>query len=230
MYLTIPFPGPLDKLFITCGQDTFQTSDTEVIDLSGNNLSCSKPPDYPRATYGQSSLKTPSGNPLACGGEYMTTECWEYRPMEDTWVRGPDLNLGRKHTPAVRISGGDYWLPGSYYSNAVDTSEIYVSTNNSFVFGPQLPDDSLNQFPCAVRITDDLSFVANERAFIYDWTADTLTETPTAMPFESREAQCGYAERSNGQPETPAGATKAKREQGEYRGGQTVDDVVEYGI
>ena len=98
----------------------------------------------------------------------------------------------------MEIANGDYWLVGSFYND--HTSEIYNSSSGNFVSGPALPGDGMNTGPCAVRISDELSFVAGDKTYIYDWGTGTFEDIsePDVMTSPGLGAICGLATSSTG--------------------------------
>ena len=71
-----------------------------------------------------------------------------------------------------------------YYNDGIYNSEVYNSALDEFTTGPSIPSEGANGYPCAARISDDLSFFANSRGFVYDWSQAQLVETAQPMPGE----------------------------------------------
>ena len=69
---------------------------SELVDMSGKNLTCVDPPSMSFADGGISSLKTLDGNPLACGGQPSYHHCYEYDPARMEWIDGPCLSQEMK--------------------------------------------------------------------------------------------------------------------------------------
>ena len=121
---------------------------TEVLDLSGQNLTCR--PIRSLGTHGGiSSLKTQEGNPLACGGSYPFRTCYEYNPITNEWDNGPNLIHERISAPAVEIpnSNAIHWIAGGSSGEGFYTSEFLQ--DGIFVEGPELPNLGVNSYECA---------------------------------------------------------------------------------
>ena len=171
--------------------------DVEVIDFSGQGLTCTTPAPLPYNVYETSTLKTAEGNPLICGGQGHEYECREYIPEQDVWMARANLIYSRQYSPSVEIANNNYWIAGGF--EIASTSELYIAESASFVEGPSIPSDARNTAPCAVRISDDLSFYAGQGSYIYDWTTATATPTATPIPAEAYGSICGLAIASSGE-------------------------------
>ena len=196
-----PSSTSLTKLFVAGGYNIELGGDVtsvEVIDLSGQGLTCTAPSGLPQPNRGMSSLKTPAGNPLSCGGGAYQYEkkCNEYIPATDSWEEAPDLLGERFHSPTAVISGGRYWVVSSNDDDYDASSEIYDGTG--FSFGPDIIMDTHAYTPCLARIDDDRTFYADLAAYIFDWR--TMTFHPVASPMLRRmsRAHCGLARDSAG--------------------------------
>ena len=176
------FPERLGKLFVAGGYDDSSLTNVEIVDMTGSGQTCVDPAPLPHYTSEPSILKTKSGNPLVCGGNYDADQCLEYQLNTNEWVDGPSMDHDRRFTPTALLAHGDYWVVSGYYSAGKFNSEVYVSDRDEFVSGPSVPNQDYNDRPCAARISDQMSFFANQIAYTYDWSTATLTPTPTPMP------------------------------------------------
>ena len=73
----------------------------------------------------------------------------------------------------------------------------------SFVFkdGPPLPEEGYNDWPCAVRVNSDLTFFANENAYLYSDDEGAFRPVANPMPMEAFDAFCGAATTAEVRPE-----------------------------
>ena len=134
-----------EVIFVAGGQYIEQLSSSELIDLSGVGNGCIRPDDLPAPATGMSSLKTPAGNPLACGGSYHDDSCLEYVPSETRWIPGPNLLFERRNSPTVQLANGSYWMLCSALGTGIATSEIYEDGVFRQVPGP--PCDPSRVYP-----------------------------------------------------------------------------------
>ena len=76
---------------------------------------------------------------------------------------------------------------------------MYSGESGTFSYGPNLPSTALNNdYSCSARISDEISFYADDFAYLYNWSTEEFLPTANAKPQRSYEASCGYAESSNG--------------------------------
>ena len=147
---------------MTGGTSSQHNNATDVIDICNNqDLSCDSLAPIPEDFIGGVSLKTPEGNPLACGGFDQPGRCMEYLPGMDEWVEGPSMIGNRSSSAFVRLANGSYWILGGIGEENMFTSEIYVDGN--FMPGPSLPKDGYITDPCATLIDEDTVFFATNR-------------------------------------------------------------------
>ena len=179
--------------------DRFCSFTTELFDLSGLDKTCSAVPNFPIVDKsGVSSLLTEEGNPLVCGGYPGYTDCHIFEPDTYQWIEGPNLLYQRDWSTSVELPGNRHWIANSYFfSSGHGNSEIYQ--DGEFVQGPDLPNEDLYDYPCAVKISDGEIFYANGRSYIMDTATMEFTETSNQLIFISYESNCGLATKSNGE-------------------------------
>ena len=148
-----------------CAESSCTIYSTELVDLCYDaSLNCSEPVDLDDYSYLGVSLKTPDGWPLFCGG-YTDGECQFNNPDINAWYGGPDMIGKRLDSAYVELPNQTYWiLSGRDEVDAV-TTEYY--SDGRFVEGPELPMEGYNENPCAAQLSDDLTFFANDKAFLY---------------------------------------------------------------
>ena len=185
-------------MFITGGEFNSVLTSSELVDLSGNGITCSPPADLPYGDDGMSSLKTLSGNPLVCGGRYDDTDCLEFSPAGNEWLEGPQLLFERQFSPAIELTNGSYWVLSASTASPSGFNNSEISTADGFVLGPDVPTNTYSRFPCAVKISEDEVFFANDVSYIFDKRTGLFEETEYQLEFEVDEAQCGLATKSDG--------------------------------
>ena len=132
-------------LFIAGGDEVGQTLySAELVDLCNDGQStCLEPSSLPFPNENGVSLRTPSGNPLFCGGENDPGHCFQYELQSNTWINGPDMIGQRCSSATVEIRPGVFWILSGKASIDQDTSEYYI--NGGFVSGPNLPTEGYNK-------------------------------------------------------------------------------------
>ena len=93
----------------------------------------------------------------------------------------------RIYAPEVRLPDGRYWILGGQESE--ETSEHYI--DGEFVPGPALPSDGSNSHPCAVQVTEDLTFFGNRKGYLYSASANEFVETADPMLWYAYPSMCG---------------------------------------
>lgn len=183
------------KLLIAGGNGSGTLSNAEVVNLAGDGKVCSAPADLPFQIEEMASLLTAQGEPLSCGG-YMgatgekTDACFRYVAGNDEWVTyEASLIDPRRGIISVEVSPNKYWILGEFGSGST-TTEIYE--DGQFTQGPDVPEAV--SFPCAVRITDDLTFLGGTdttNAYVFDWRSMEFTLYPDVLTNPARGSICG---------------------------------------
>ena len=142
------------------------------------------------------SLKTASGDPLFCGGTFNRGLCYQYNFESGSWFNGPDL-LGQRCASAVaELAPGTYWIMSGLDEDDFYTSEYYK--DGEFIPGPALPLYGFNIHPCAVQVTEDITFFGNDNAFLYRNSTGEFEDISEGMPYPFYESSCGAATMSDG--------------------------------
>ena len=84
---------------------------------------------------------------------------------------------------------------------AISSSELYNPGAGSFIEGPSpVPSEGITTFEssCAVQINQDLTFFANDIAYLYSQSTGLFTDTVTPMLHSADQAACGAATLGNG--------------------------------
>ena len=149
-----------------CSDISCEETSSEFLDLCHDDDSgepCTPPPSMPGRGYSGVSLKTPDGNPLFCGGHYHNGRCYEYVHEIGAWRDGLDLLSAREDSAFTARSDGGFWVLSGLVDNDPYTSEVYEV--GSFSLGDVLPQDGYERDcgPCAVRVSDDVTFFANTK-------------------------------------------------------------------
>ena len=173
--------------------------DTEIVDLCSDGVNtCSAPPFLPDDTMVIEgvSLRTPEGNPLFCSSEDSAQTCLEYVPESGSWMPGPDMMGNRVGSAVAELPNDRFWiLSGNQYGDQYST-EYYE--DNTFISGPRITDEGYDFYPCAVQISDDLTFFANGASYIYSAERGTFETTNEQMLFPSKNSACGAATTADG--------------------------------
>ena len=85
---------------------------SELVELcTASGKSCLEPANFPNiSVYGGSSLKTPEGNPLLCGGVNNEGGCLEFLPESNSYEEGPELLGERVDSAYVQLADGRWWI------------------------------------------------------------------------------------------------------------------------
>ena len=107
--------------------------------------------------------------------------------------------IGQRDSSAVaELPDGRFWiLGGSRDFNDRYTSEYY--DGDQFRSGPVLPlDGFIDCAPCAVQVTEDITFFGNALGFLYREPTKVFEETSAPMIYPSCFSACGAATTADG--------------------------------
>ena len=122
------------------------TYEVDVVDLSGQNLTCSKPANYPIASGSVAAFV--NGSVIVCGGCYndtsdRTKDCYAYNNLEDNWALAYSMLEPRYFASGVLLSDTQWWIVGGgAYPNVHNSTELLTSGTGfvSYTFLPKRDD------------------------------------------------------------------------------------------
>ena len=165
-------------LFVAGGiPNTGTTNNTELVDLSGNGLSCQAPASLPKPTWGPSGMVSAEGKPLSCGGKDYEVECIEYSPGSDSWEYVESLSFDRRRSATTKLGDGfKYWIAGGMsYRGA---TEIY---GEGAMVTDGIPGSGYGYIPCAVALNESEVLYASVKSYFYHVQEDLVVETASQV-------------------------------------------------
>jgi len=179
----------LTKVLVIGGYKEGAISNVEVIDLSGDGLTCPKIPDYPlkvdAITAGFYDEKV-----IVCGGydnSRTHDECFYLGPDLSRWIEMAPVLGGPKRRLASSIIDNKWLLSGGYDGRTTFKSTFFFD-GISFNEGPEMP--ASKRAHCQVSINATHIFFANggTTTFLLNWYTqeyDILDRIPNSKEYGS---------------------------------------------
>ncbi len=150
------------KLMVTNGfDDTYQVTETEVIDLENPNNICDPLPDYPFGVDGATGVLLDGKTPIVCGGEFITyaqsNQCFKLDPDSRDWVEVASMIEAREEAASIALDNETIWITGGSDGNTFASTELAKPLVAASEPGPDLPFAVANH--CLLKLSSSIAML-----------------------------------------------------------------------
>ena len=185
-------------LMVVGGYPSSAYQDVELIDLSGQDRTCTKPPDFLGSEYGSKGTYIGNGV-IVCGGN-LNSRCYYY--VDNDWIFMGNTLLDRYGSASINLDESNWWLTGSNFASISNTTEQYNDDSRDFVRTEDLPEEM--GFHNLVRLNSSHIFVvvnkntgSLNKTYFYNQDLKTWTDGPQLLTARDK-AQAGLVTYPNG--------------------------------